>query len=171
MISEQMTIALNKQAAEEAYASSVYLSMALWCDAQGYEGAARYLMASSEEEREHMQRFLQYIVDQDSAARVPAVAEPPHEFNSLPEIMKQVLELEMSVANKIHAIVDLAIAEKDHATWNWLQDFVAEQREAEIKARNILDRIAVIGTQATGLYEIDKMLGKMAEEEEEEDED
>jgi ferritin len=43
---------------------------------------------------------------------------------------------------------------------------VAEQREAEIKARNILDRIAVIGTQATGLYEIDKMLGKMAEEEE-----
>jgi ferritin len=141
MISEQMTIALNKQAAEEAYASSVYLSMALWCDAQGYEGAAR----------------------------VPAVAEPPHEFNSLPDIMKQVLELEMSVASKIHTIVDLAIAEKDHATWNWLQDFVAEQREAEIKARNILDRIEVIGTQATGLYEIDKMLGKMAEEEEEDE--
>ncbi|MCL6511236.1 MAG: ferritin [Anaerolineae bacterium] len=162
MISENMTTAFNKQAAEEAYASSMYLSMALWCDAQGYEGAARYLAASSQEEREHMEKFLQYVVDQDSTPRVPAVAEPPHEFDSLPDIMKQVLELEMSVASKIHAIVDLAIAEKDHATWNWLQEFVAEQREAEIKARNILDRIAVIGTEATGLYEIDKMLGKMA---------
>ena len=162
MISENMTTAFNKQAAEEAYASSVYLSMALWCDAQGYEGAARYLAASSQEEREHMENFLQYVVDQDSTPRVPAVAEPPHEFDSLPDIMKQVLELEMSVASKIHAIVDLAVAEKDHATWNWLQEFVAEQREAEIKARNILDRIAVIGTEATGLYEIDKMLGKMA---------
>ncbi len=167
MISENITSALNKQAAEEAYASSVYLSMALWCDAQGYEGAARYLMASSQEEREHMEKFLQYVVDQDSQARVPAVAEPPHEFDSLPEIMKSVLELEMSVASKIHGIVDLAITEKDHATWNWLQWFVAEQREAEIKARNILDRIEVIGTDATGLYEIDKMLGKMAESEEE----
>lgn len=166
MISERMTSALNKQAAEEAYASSVYLSMALWCDAQGYEGAARYLAASSQEEREHMEKFLQYVVDQDSPARVPAVAEPPHEFNSLPEIMKSVLELEMDVARKIHRIVDLAIEEKDHATWNWLQWFVAEQREAEIKARNILDRIEVIGTEATGLYEIDKMLGKMAEGEE-----
>ena len=166
MISENMTTAFNKQAAEEAYASSMYLSMALWCDAQGYEGAARYLAASSQEEREHMEKFLQYVVDQDSTPRVPAVAEPPHEFDSLPDIMKQVLELEMSVASKIHAIVDLAIAEKDHATWNWLQEFVAEQREAEIKARNILDRIAVIGTEATGLYEIDKMLGKMAKEEE-----
>jgi ferritin len=162
MISEDMTTAFNKQAAEEAYASSVYLSMALWCDAQGYEGAARYLAASSSEEREHMEKFLQYVVDQDSTPRVPAVAAPPHEFDSLPDIMKQVLELEMSVASKIHAIVDLAMAEKDHATWNWLQEFVAEQREAEIKARNILDRIAVIGTEATGLYEIDKMLGKMA---------
>lgn len=165
MISENMTAALNKQAAEEAYASSVYLAMALWCDGQGYEGAARYLAASSQEEREHMEKFLQYIVDQDSQARVPAVAEPPHEFDSLPEIMKSVLELEMSVARKIHGIVDLAIAEKDHATWNWLQWFVAEQRDAEIKARNILDRIEVIGTAGTGLYEIDKMLGKMTEAE------
>lgn len=161
MISENMAAALNKQAAEEAFASSIYLSMALWCDAKGYEGAARYLLSSSQEEREHMESFLQYIVDQDSQARVPAVAEPPHEFNSLPEVMKSVLNLEMQVAEKIHRIVDLAIQEKDHATWNWLQTFVAEQRDTEIKVRNLLDRIEVIGTAGTGLYEIDKLIGRM----------
>lgn len=165
MISENMAAAINKQAAEEAYASSVYLAMSLWCDAQGYVGAAEYLGDSSTEEREHMTKFLRYVVDQNSQPRVPAVAEPPHEYNSLPEIVKSVLDLEMSVAGKIHAIVDQAWAEKDLATYNWLQWFVEEQRDAEIKARHILDRIQVIGTSGTGLYEIDQMLGKMVEAE------
>lgn len=163
MISENMQASLNKQAGEEAHASSTYLSMAMWCDAQGYEGAAKYLADSSAEERGHMTKFLQYVVDQDGQARVPAVKEPSHEFDSLPEIMKSVLELEMSVATSIHKIVEQAWKEKDFATFSWLQWFVEEQRDAEIKARNILDRIGVIGTDATGLYEIDKMLGHLAE--------
>jgi ferritin len=166
MISENMQASLNKQAGDEAYASSVYLSMAMWCEAQGYEGAAKYLAASSAEEREHMTKFLQYVVDQNSQARVPAVKEPPHEFDALPEIMKSVLELEMSVAAGIHKIVEQAWQEKDFATFSWLQWFVEEQRDAEIKARNLLDRIEVIGTDATGLYEIDKLLGKLAEQDE-----
>lgn len=164
MISENMQAAINRQAAEEAYASSVYLSMALWCDAQGYAGAAAYLRNSSDEEREHMTKFLQYVVDQNGMARVPAVSEPPQEFNSLPEILKSVLELEMSVAAKIHTIVDLSWQEKDYATFEWLRWFVEEQRDAEIKARNLIDQAAVIGTSATGLYEIDRLLGKQASE-------
>jgi ferritin len=164
MISENVQAAMNKQAAEESYASSVYLSMALWCDAQGLVGAAAYLNKSSDEEREHMTKFLQYVVDQNGTARVPAVKEPPHEFDSLPEILKSVLELEMSVASGIHKIVDLAWQEKDFATFDWLKWFVAEQREAEIKARNILDQMAVTGVTGTGLYELDKLLGKMAKE-------
>lgn len=162
MISENMNAAFNKQAAAEANASSVYLAMSLWCEAQGLEGAAAYLANSSNDEHEHMVKFLRYVVDQDGQARVPAVVEPPQEFNSLPEIMKQVLDLEMSVASSIHKIVDLSQTEKDFATYNWLQWFVEEQRNAEITARNILDRIEVIGTSGTGLYEIDKMLGGMA---------
>ena len=163
MISDNMQAALNKQSAQEAYASSVYLSMAMWCDAQGLVGAAKYLNHSSVEERQHMAKFLQYVVDQDSQARVPAIQEPPHEFDSLPDIMKNVLELEMSVAASIDKIVELAWQEKDYATFDWLKWFVEEQRNAEITARNILDRINVIGTTGTALYEIDKMLGKMAE--------
>ena len=163
MISDNMQAALNKQSAQEAYASSVYLSMAMWCDAQGLTGSAKYLGDSSIEERGHMAKFLQYVVDQDSQARVPAVQEPPHEFDSLQDILKSVLELEMSVASSIDKIVELAWEEKDFATFDWLKWFVEEQRDAEIKARNILDRVAVIGTGATGLYEIDKMLAKMAE--------
>jgi ferritin len=162
MISENMQAAMNRQAAEEAYASSVYLSMALWCDAQGYSGAAAFLRQSCEDEHEHMTKFLQYVVDQSGTARVPAVSEPPQEFNSLPEILNGVLELEMSVASKIHTVVELSWQEKDFATFNWLGWFVEEQRDAEIKARNLIDQAAVIGTSGTGLYEIDKLLGKMA---------
>jgi ferritin len=163
MISENLQAAINAQAAEEAYAANVYLSMALWCDGQGFTGAAAYLRDSSEEEREHMTKFLQYVVDQNGVARVPSAKEPPHEFDSLPEILKSVLELEMHVASKIHTIVEKAWQEKDFATFDWLRWFVEEQREAEIKSRNILDRMAAIGTSGTGLYELDRILGKMVE--------
>ena len=162
MISENVQAALNKQAAEEADASSSYLAMALWCDAQGFPGAAVYLNHSSTEEREHMAKFLQYIVDQNGAPRVPAVKEPTHEFNSLHEVLKSVLELEMKVATGIHKIVDQSWQEKDFATFDWLRWFVEEQRNAEIKARNILDQAAVIGETGTGLYELDRLLGKLA---------
>jgi ferritin len=162
MISENIQAALNRQAADEASASSTYLSMALWCDAQGLPGAAAYLNKSSEEEREHMTKFLQYIVDQNGSPRVPAVPEPPREFDSLHEILNSVLELEMKVANGIHKIVDQAWTEKDYATFDWLRFFVEEQRDAEIKARNLIDQANVIGKTGTALYEVDKLLGKLA---------
>lgn len=164
MISENIQAALNKQAAVEAEASSTYLAMALWCDAQGLPGAAAYLSQSSSEEREHMTKFLQYVVDQDGAPRVPAVKEPAHEYNSLHEVLKSVLELEMKVASGIHKIVDQSWQEKDFATSDWLRWFVEEQRNAEIKARNILDQAAVIGETGTGLYELDQLLGRFAAE-------
>jgi ferritin len=68
----------------------------------------------------------------------------------------------MKVASGIHKIVDQAWTEKDYATFDWLRFFVEEQRDAEIKARNLIDQANVIGKTGTALYEVDKLLGKLA---------
>jgi ferritin len=167
MISENVQAMLNRQIGEEAYASSAYLSMAAWCDSNGYQGSASFLYHSSDEERGHALKFLHYVVDSDGKAHVPAVKEPPQEFNSVPEIFESVLEMEMAVAAKIHTIADAAMAEKDHATYSFLQFFIEEQRNAETQSRQILDTIKVIGIQGVGLYEIDRYLGRLAKEKEE----
>lgn len=159
MISDNLQAMINEQAAAEANASSQYLSMAVWCDSNGLPGAAKFLYFSSDEEREHTLKFLKHVVDSNGHAVVPAVPQPPQEFNSLPEIFEAVLELEMSVASSIHKIVDQAWSERDHATFNFLQFFVAEQHQAEITSRAILDSIKLIQAEGRGLYSIDQYIG------------
>ena len=46
---------LNKQIVMEGKSSAAYLSMASWCDTQGFEISAEFLYKHSEEERRHMQ--------------------------------------------------------------------------------------------------------------------
>jgi ferritin len=164
MISENIQVALNQQAAMEADAMSRYLAMALWADSNGYQGAAKLLYHSSDEERDHTLKFLKYVVDANGQALVPEIKAPPREYNSLPEICQLILDMEMAVASAIHKIVDMALAEKDHATFNFLQFFVAEQATAETQARATLDAVKLIGTEGQGLYLLDQYLGNLVKE-------
>ena len=66
----------------------------------------------------------------------------------------------MKVTSLINALVDLAITEKDHATNNMLQWFVAEQVEEEANASEILDQLKMIGDEKRSLFMIDRELGQ-----------
>ena len=58
MLLKKVEDALNKQVANEGYASSSYLSMASWCDKEGLRGCAAFFYEQSEEERVHMLKLL-----------------------------------------------------------------------------------------------------------------
>ena len=45
---------LNDQIVMEGTSSAHYLSMASWCETQGYENASQFLYRHAEEERQHM---------------------------------------------------------------------------------------------------------------------
>jgi len=47
------------------------------------------------------------------------------------------------------------LQEKDHATHNFLQWYVSEQIEEEALARNILDKINLMGDDKGGFYLFD----------------
>ncbi|HQL84008.1 MAG TPA: ferritin-like domain-containing protein, partial [Spirochaetota bacterium] len=57
-------------------------------------------------------------------------------------------------------LVNLAIAEKDHATNQMLQWFVAEQVEEESSALTILDELKLIGNDGNGLLMKDRELAQ-----------
>jgi ferritin len=151
-----MQAALNEQLAMEANASHLYLAMAAWFDLQGLEGCAQFMYRQSDEERMHKMRILKYLLEMDAAAIVPEVSKPPATFKSVPEVFKSAYGHEQKVTKSINKIVDLAIAENDHATHNFLQWYVSEQREEETLMRSILDRINLIGDGPQSLYFIDK---------------
>lgn len=160
MISKKMEATLNKQIELEAYASFLYLSMASWADQQGLDGAAKFMLRQSSEEREHMLRIFHYINEVDGHAITPAIKQPPKTFKSINVMLEQVYSHEQKVTKAIHKIVELCYKEDDYTTLNFLQWYIDEQREEEATMRSILDKVKLIGEGGQKLYYIDMELDK-----------
>jgi len=160
MISKKMEATLNKQIELEAYASFLYLSMASWSDQQGMDGAAKFMLRQSSEEREHMLRIFHYINEVDGHAITPAIKQPPKTFKSINAMLEEVYAHEQKVTKAIHKIVELCYKEDDYTTLNFLQWYIDEQREEEATMRSILDKVKLIGEGGQKLYYIDLELEK-----------
>jgi ferritin len=51
--------------------------------------------------------------------------------------------------------------EKDYASFNFLQWYVAEQHEEEALFKGILDKIAIIGLDGRGLHMVDREIANL----------
>lgn len=156
-----MEAALNKQLELESYASSLYLSMASWCDREALEGSHKFMQRQSAEEKMHMLKIFDYILEMDGQAVVPGVKKPPIDFKSVQQMFKDVYAHEQKVTKAINNLVAVSAAEKDNTTFNFLQWFVEEQREEEALMRSILDKIKLIGKGPQSLYYIDNEIEKI----------
>lgn len=163
MISKNIEQLLNQQIAQEAYASYYYLGMASWCDFNALEGCSQFLYAQSEEERDHMLKLFNYIVEAGGHALAPSIKAIPKDFKSITNVFKSALKQEKANTRSINALVDSCLKEKDYSTFNFLQWYVAEQHEEEMLFQSILDKIKIIGTDGQGVYLIDREVAKIAE--------
>lgn len=158
MVSNKVEDALNKQILLEGESSQFYLSMASWAENQGYGGTAEFLYRQADEEREHMLKLIRYVNERGGTARIPAISEPPVEFEGLTEIFELLLKHELNVTAKINSVVHTCLQEQDYTTHNFMQWYVSEQIEEEATARGILDRIKLTGSEKGGLYLFDRDL-------------
>ncbi len=161
-LSTQMEKMLNQQIVMEGKSSAYYLSMASWCDTEGFANAAAFLYGQSEEERQHMLKLFAYINEAGGHALQPEVTDIQHRFKSLREVFELMLEHEIKVTLSIHNIVDQSLQAKDYSTFNFLQWYVTEQREEELQARRALEIFDIIGEEGMGLWTIDQEIGKLA---------
>ena len=157
-ISPKMKKALNDQVALEGAASNSYLPMASWCDVLGYQGAASYFYAQSDEERTHMIKVIHYLNDMGATATIPSIKAPSSSFKSLEEIIKTALKNEQLVTAAIHKMVEISQKEKDHSTYAFLEWFVNEQVQEETKFETLLQKFDLIGRDKLAINEIDKIL-------------
>ncbi|AJW71275.1 ferritin [Nitrosopumilus adriaticus] len=157
-ISPKMKKALNDQIVLEAFASNSYLAMASWCEVTGYQGAANYFYAQSDEERTHMLKFVHFLNDLGATATIPAIKAPVSSYKSLEALIKTALKSEQTVTAAIHKMVEIAQKEKDHSTYAFLEWFVNEQVQEETKFETILQKFDLLGRDKLGINEIDKYL-------------
>ncbi len=155
MLSKNIENALNEQIKIEAESSQVYLAMASWAETQGFEGVASFMYKHSDEERMHMLKLAKFVNERGGHAKVSALKAPPVSFGSFKEMFQTLFDHEVMVSEKINVLVDITLKNKDYATHNFLQWYVSEQIEEEALARNILDKINLIGDDKGGLYLFD----------------
>nr|WP_297591850.1 ferritin [Nitrosopumilus sp.] len=161
-LSPKIKKALNDQILLEASASNSYLAMATWCEVTGYQGAANYFYAQSDEERTHMLKIVHFLNDLGATATIPAIKAPVSSYKSLETLIKTALKNEQAVTKAIHKIVEMTQKEKDHSTYAFLEWFVNEQVQEETKFETILQKFDLLGRDKLGINEIDKYLASEA---------
>jgi len=108
----------------------------------------------------HAVKLYRYIVDRGGEASMKAIDMPPASWDSVLEVMENVLEHEKKVTSLINNLVDIAIEQKDHATNNFLQWFVAEQVEEESNASGVLAKARKSAGSMQALMMLDSELGQ-----------
>ena len=161
MLSKNIETVLNKQIRIEAESSQVYLSMACWAEIQGLEGVAQFMYRQSDEERLHMLKLIKYVNERGGHAAITDLKAPKTAFGTFKEMFTELYQHELFVSNSINELVHVAFDERDYATHNFLQWYVAEQIEEEAQAKTILDKINLIGDDKGGLYLFDRDIQQM----------
>ena len=156
MLSKKIEAALNAQIRIEAESSQIYLAMACWAEVKGMEGVANFMYAQSDEERAHMLKLVKFVNERGGHAKISELNAPNVTFKSIKEMFETLFEHEVFVSQSINELVHISLQDRDYATHNFLQWYVAEQIEEEAVARTILDKINMIGDDKGGLYLFDR---------------
>lgn len=162
MISQKMQDAMNDQVNEELFSGYLYYSMSAYFEAISLPGFAHWMRAQALEEQEHAHRFYNFINERGGKVNLKAVAAPKTEWSSPVEMFEEALKHERHISQRINYLVDTALEEKDHASANFLQWFVAEQVEEEASADEVLQRLKLVENSKGGLFMIDRELAQRA---------
>ncbi len=161
LISADIESLLNQQIKKEAHSSALYLSMASWCDRNGYDNSADYFFDQADEERAHQLKLFKYVLDMGGQAISPEVTDVKAEFHSFREVFEEALEQEIAITQSFKNIAARCHKEQDFVTMEFLNWFLKEQREEEYKARRAVELFDVIGEEGIGRWEIDKHVTKI----------
>jgi ferritin len=165
-LSPQLEQALNDQINLEFSSAYAYLGMAAHFEHTAFTGFAKWMELQATEEIGHANRFFRYVADRGGRVRLRGIAEPRCEFKSPLEAFQASLGHEQRVSAAICGIYELALTEKDYPTLAFLKWFLDEQVEEEKSVGEMVAKLELVGDNRNGLFQIDKLAGKRAADEE-----
>lgn len=158
MLKQRVADAINAQINAEFYSAYLYLSMSAYFQNQGLPGFANWMRVQFEEEQFHALKFYDYVNERGGRVLLTAFETPKHEWSSIVEVFEDVLKHELHVTDLINNLVDISIAEKDHASNSFFKWFVDEQVEEEANVEQILSQLKLIGGKGDGILMLDREL-------------
>ncbi len=160
MITDKLQKAINEQITAELWSSNLYLAMSFFLARKGYPGMTIWMKKQALEEHGHACKMAEYMIGRGGVVKLDKLDVVPNDFGTPLEIFKQVYDHECRVSKMIDMLVDVASAEKDYATQDFLWGFVREQVDEEATALSIVDMLK--HAESAGICLIDERLGQRA---------
>ena len=158
MIKNKVVEALNSQLNHEFHSAYHYLAMESYFRDQNLGGFAHWARHQYDEEREHALKIYKFIHDRNRKVKLDLIAQPPESWESTLVAVEDAYKEEQAASEMINDLVDLALAERDHATDIFLRWFVERQVEEESHVGDILNKVKMIGDDKYGLFLLDRDL-------------
>lgn len=160
MINPKIQAAFNHHINEELFSAYLYLSMASYFEAKSLSGMAQWMRIQAQEELLHATKFFDFVHERGGRVMLEPIAAPQADWDAPVHAFEDAYKHECVISGMINKLVDLAIAESDHAANSFLQWFVNEQVEEEATVEAIVDRLQLVGDHGVALFMLDAELAK-----------
>ena len=160
MLNQKIEQAFNEQLNAEAYSAYLYWSMSAYFESMNLKGFASWMRVQALEELTHTEKFFNYIAERGGRVKLAAVDAPAVEWDSPLAAFEAAYGHETIVTGRINKLMDLAVAESDHAAQIFLQWFVSEQVEEEASADEVVQKLKLVGDAPGALFMVDNVLGQ-----------
>ncbi len=160
MLKPKMLDAFNKQVNAEMFSSYLYLSMSAYFESRNLKGMANWMRIQASEETVHAMKFYDYINDRGGRVELTQIEAPKTDWKSPVDAFGDAYAHEVKISSMIDDLMNVSIAEKDHAAHDFLEWFVTEQVEEEAAAQLIVEQLKMVGDSGVGLFMLDQQLGQ-----------
>lgn len=159
LINKEAIDLLNYRIEQEEYSSRVYLSMSMWLNDKGYTGAASLWKKYSNEEMAHADWARTYLLSFGVQPTTPALKAPGDNYASLPDIIRQSFQHEITISKQCKEIASKAMKSGDHILYELTLHYLKEQVEEHDKMQTWIDKLEAFGTDKLALRFLDEEMG------------
>ena len=160
MLKEKIQAACNKQLNAETFSAYLYWSMSAYFESINLKGFATWMRVQALEEMTHAEKFFNFVNERGGRVLMAAIDEPATQWETPLAAFEAAYKHEVMVTGLINSLMDLAVAESDHAAAIFLQWFVSEQVEEEASADEVIQKLKLIGKDSASLFMLDQELGQ-----------
>lgn len=130
-LNEKLVKLLNQQVNHERFNEAFYWSCGSYFDSLDLENIGNYFKLHAKEEREHAERFYNFLDENGERVIIDAVPAPAKDFKSFSQPFELAVLAEERTSQLIRDMCKLALKEDDYRSLKFLKDFELEQQEEE----------------------------------------
>ena len=160
LLSDDCLKYLQYRIQQEELSSRLYLSMSMWLNNNGYEGAASLWLKYSKEELVHSDWARSYLLAMGVTPITPELKAPTQSFSGLPQIIQLSYDHEIVITKQCKELAVDAMKKADHMLYELSLKYMKEQVEEHEKMQRWVDKLEAFGTDKIALRFLDEEMGK-----------